>query len=652
MNRSFLVSRFRTRTVTAIALSLSAISLGALSLYAQQADHQLSPAISNTEESKAKPKVYPEAPQPTLPVLNWYRNFRLPPPPEKPLAITDLIHNGVLSLSLEDAISLAIANNLDAEIHRYDLGIADMDILRTQGGGLSRGVSFTVSQLPNGIGGPAGPLLSIASPTTNPTSTSVSASFFDVSEITEQQNNLSLQGSAPFSDGPAIPQLDPEITGQLARVRVEQNNPATTVTPGTPLTSNSTLANLSLIQGFSSGLSVQAGVNNNGAIASGLSQNNPFSTPNVQVAVIQPLLRGFGPNVNRREIRVAQNDSKISRLVFHQQLIELVYGVTRLYYDLVSLNEDVVVKQEALAAARKLYDDDNIQVQVGTLAPIELMRVKALVSAAELDLVRSQGFLDQQEIILKTQLARKGIADPALRSAHVQPTSGILIPAVEQSPPADELVAEALANRPDLAQAMLQVSNGKITVEGSRNQTLPQIDLIADVQTRGSLGTSVITSANQPPTGLATAGLGQTGKIYEAGIEIGLPIRNRVARSDAARDTLQLRQMQARLQQLENQVLEEVQSALLALQVSRKAYDASVESRIYQEQLLQSEKDKLSVGASANFFIVQDQSFLAQARSTEVVARSAYIKARFALDRAIGAVLEKNHINFDEAIRK
>jgi outer membrane protein len=652
MNCSFLVPRFRIRTVIAIALSLGALSVGALTLQAQQADHPLSPAISSTEESTAKPKVYPEAPQPVLPVLNWYRNFRLPPPPEKPLAITDLMHNGVLSLSLEDAISLAIANNLDAEIHRYDLGIADMDVLRTQGGGLSRGVSFTVSQLPNGIGGPAGPLLSIASPTTNPTSTSVSASFFDVSEITEQQNNLSLQGSAPFSDGPAIPQFDPEITGQLARVRVIQNNSVATVTPGTSLTSNSTLANLSLIQGFSSGLSVQAGVNNNGAIASGLSQNNPFSTPNVQVAVIQPLLRGFGPNVNRREIRVAQNDSKISRLVFHQQLIELVYGVTRLYYDLVSLNEDVIVKQEALAAARKLYDDDNIQVQVGTLAPIELMRVKALVSAAELDLVRSQGFLDQQEIILKTQLARKGIADPALKNAHVQPTSGILIPAVEQSPPADELVAEALANRPDLAQAILQVSNGKITVEGSRNQTLPQIDLIADVQTRGSLGTSVITSANQPPTGLATGGLGQTGKIYEAGIEIGLPIRNRVARSDAARDTLQLRQMQARLQQLENQVLEEVQSALLALQVSRKAYDASVESRVYQEQLLQSEKDKLSVGASANFFIVQDQSFLAQARSTEVVARSAYIKARFALDRAIGAVLEKNHINIDEAIRK
>jgi outer membrane protein TolC len=370
--------------------------------------------------------------------------------------------------------------------------------------------------------------------------------------------------------------------------------------------------------------------------------------------VTQPLLRGFGINVNRREIRVAQNDRKISRLVFRQQLIELVYGVTRLYYDLVSLNEDVIVKQEALAAARKLYDDDNIQVQVGTLAPIELMRVKALVAAAELDLVRSQGFLDQQEIILKTQLARKGVADPTLKAVRIHPTSSIAIPTTEQPGNADNLVAEALANRPDLAQAAIQVTNGKITLEGSRNQTLPEIDLIADVQTRGSLGTQVANTGTSQTgtTGLGSGSLGQTGKIYEAGIEIGLPIRNRVARSDAARDTLQVRQMQARLQQLENQVLEEVQSALRALLMARTAYDASVQSRVYQEQLLQAEKDKLSVGASANFFIVQDQSFVAQARSTEVAARSAYIKARSALDRAIGAVLEKNHINIQDAISK
>jgi len=230
-----------------------------------------------------------------------------------------------------------------------------------------------------------------------------------------------------------------------------------------------------------------------------------------------------------------------------------------------------------------------------------------------------------------------------------------VVPATEQFPAPDELVTIALANRPDLAQASLQVTNGKITLEGSRNQTRPEIDLIADVQTRGTIATSQVTGTASNPsngTSLTTASLGQTGKIYEAGIEIGLPIRNRIARSDAGRDALQVRQMQARLQQLQNQVTEEVESALRGLQMARKAYDAAVQSRVYQEQLLQSEKDKLSVGASANFFIVQDQSFVAQSRSTEVAARSAYIKAKFALDRATGSVLENNHIDVKDAIRK
>jgi outer membrane protein len=658
MNFPFLVSSCRVRTLVAMLLMSSLLLYGQL-LHAQQpanATPEPTANIKSTEDTSTKPRVYPEAPQPALPVFNWYRNFRVTPPVEKPTVITDLLHNGVLSLSLEDAIALAIANNLDAEINRYDLGIADMDVVRTKGGGTSRGISFNVAQLPTGVGGPTGPLLSVTSSTASPTGTSISPSFFDVNEITEPQTNLSLQGSAAFSSGPPIPQFDPTLNGQLAWVHINPSDSSTTtVTPGGAGNTNSTLASLSALQGFSTGLTIQAGVNNNGAVASGLSQSNPFSTPNVQVAITQPLLRGFGVNVNRREIRVAQNDRKISRLLFRQQLIELVYGVTRLYYDLVSLNEDVIVKQDALAAARKLYDDDNIQVQVGTLAPIELMRVKALVSSAELDLVRSQGFLEQQEIILKTQLAQKGVADPAIKAVRIQPTSAIVVPAMEQFPAPDELVTTALANRPDLAQASLQVTNGKITLEGSRNQTRPEIDLIADVQTRGTIATSQVTGAAANPSNgssLTTASLGQTGKIYEAGIEIGLPIRNRIARSDAGRDALQVRQMQARLQQLQNQVIEEVESASRGLQMARKAYDAAVQSRIYQEQLLQAEKDKLSVGASANFFIVQDQSFLAQSRSTEVAARSAYIKAKFALDRATGSVLENNHINVDDAIRK
>jgi outer membrane protein len=401
-------------------------------------------------------------------------------------------------------------------------------------------------------------------------------------------------------------------------------------------------------------LTLQAGVNNLSSVASGVSQADPFATPSVQFAVTQPLLRGFGIGVNRREIRVAQNDRRISRLLFQQQLIEVVYGVARLYYDLVSLDEDVKVKQDALAAARKLSEDDQAQVQAGTLAPIELLRAQALVAASELDLVRAQGFLSQQEVILKTQLARRGSADPAFKSAHILPSTVIDVPAAEELAPLDNLITQALGNRPDVGQAILQITNGEITLEGSRNQTLPQLDLIGDAQTRGSLFASDVTgsSSRQITTGLNTVTTTTVGTIYEAGIQLDLPIRNRIARSDAARDALQLRQMQDRLQQLKNQVREEVESAQLALQMARAAYDAAVKSRVYQQQLLQAEKDRFSVGASTNFLIVQDQSFLAQAFSSEVAARSAYVKAKLSLQRAVGMVLEENHVDVDDATRK
>ena len=288
---------------------------------------------------------------------------------------------------------------------------------------------------------------------------------------------------------------------------------------------------------------------------------------------------------------------------------------------------------------------------VGTLAPLELTRVKALVAAAEVDLIRSQGLFEQQEITLKTQLSRHGTADSAFKGVHILPTDVITVPESDNLPALDDLIAQALSNRADLAQAQIQVTNGQITLEGSRNQVLPEIDLIANTQSRGNFGQSSINSISQPAPPVNLASGAATSKLFEAGIQVNLPIRNRVAQADATRDTLQVRQMEARLQQLRNQIQEEVENARRAIEIARAAYGASVQSRTYQEQLLQGEREKFSVGASANFFIVQDESLLAQARSAEVAARSAYIKARSALDRALGAVLENNHIDLDDAIR-
>jgi outer membrane protein TolC len=238
---------------------------------------------------------------------------------------------------------------------------------------------------------------------------------------------------------------------------------------------------------------------------------------------------------------------------------------------------------------------------------------------------------------------------------HVIPTDPIVIPPADDLHPVDSLVSEALSSRPDLAQASLQVESGQIALRASANAARPQIDLIGNFQTRGSTevpfttlgtpGTGLITA----PTDLGVAGL-RLSKIYQAGIQVNLPLKNRVAEADAARDLLQTRQAEAKTQLLANQVREQVENSVIALQTARSALNAATQSRIYQEQLLGAEQDRLSVGASTNYLVIQQQSYLAQARSTEVTARSVWIKARVALDRAVGNLLEKNGVTYSESV--
>jgi outer membrane protein TolC len=471
------------------------------------------------------------------------------------------------------------------------------------------------------------------------------ANVFDVNQLTEAQTNLSIQGPTPFSSGPPIPGYDPILVGQLAWMHLQSNPPVV------PLITNNGFGNLTLTQGFSPGTQVLVGSTNASDILNlAASSPDPFRRPNVVGSVTQPLLRGWGTGVNRRYIRIAENNLKVSRLVFRQQLTDLIFGVSRLYYDLVSLNEDVKVKQETLTAAQQLYEDDKSQVEVGTLAPLELTRAQALVSASELDLTRARGLIVQQEAVVKSVISRTGTAAAVLSGVRIIPTDSIVVPATESSPAMPELIRQGLANRADLAQAAIQVRNAEISVKGSRNQIRPEIDLIGSAMTRGNIGSSSIIGVT-PIALLPSTPAGKQTHIYEAGIQLSVPFRNRVAQADAARDEIQLRQMQARLQQLENQVRDEIENALTALQVARSAYIAAVRSRQFQEQLLDAERQKLSVGASINFFIVQDQGFLAQARSSEVVARSTYIKSRVSLERAIGALLESHNIQLDDAIR-
>jgi outer membrane protein TolC len=385
------------------------------------------------------------------------------------------------------------------------------------------------------------------------------------------------------------------------------------------------------------------------------SQLNPFHAPSTSVTLTQPLLKGRGPAVNRRYLRIARTDRKISRLLFEQQVMDTVYGASRVYFDLVSLGENVLVKQEALRAATRQREDEEAQEKLGTLAPIDLTQAVALESSSRYDLIQAQGLYRQEEIVLRHLLLRT--ASPVFKAefGEIVPTDRITVPDQPEAMDVDALVKQGLAQRPDLAQAQLQIETGHINVNASRNNTRPQVNLYANVETRGAseqpyeqLGTAGSGVATTPTT-LATGGL-KVSSIVQAGVQLTLPLRNRVAESDAARDALELRQVQARTEKLAAQVREEIETAVVALETAQAAFQTATQSRQYQEKLLDAERDKLSVGQSTDLLVLQNQAYLAQARSTEIAARSNWMKARLQLDHALGALLEKNHIELDDAI--
>src|SRR5271167_807431 len=364
--------------------------------------------------------------------------------------IFDLIRAGQMYLSLADAIALALENNLDIETQRYLPRIAQTDIQRAKGGGLLRGLSLLVNEPPPGIGGPNGPLLTALTASSTP-APAVNSNFSDVALITEQQNDFSVTGATPLSSGSAIPQYDPWLSGTLnwAHQSTPEFNPLITGASNW-LVSNNFNGNVGYTQGFSPG--TQLGVTfDNTQLTSNAARYtyNPILNSSLGFTITQPLLRGFGIELNRRYIRIAKNDAKIADQVFRQQVIDTVAGIARLYTDLVSLNEDVKVKREALRLAQRLYDDNKIKVDQGEQAPIEVTRAQAQVASNQQALISAEGLVEQQELIVKTAMTRGGLADTAIRSAHIVATDEVSVPETEAVRSVEDLIAEALRNRPD-----------------------------------------------------------------------------------------------------------------------------------------------------------------------------------------------------------
>jgi outer membrane protein TolC len=558
---------------------------------------------------------------------------------------------------LSDAIALAIENNLDIELQRYSLPTADSEILRAKGGGLLRGLPYNLAEVPVGVGGPASPLVTAVA-SSSFTVGSVPTNPSELGVLAEPQDNLSVLGTIPLSTGPVIPQFDPALAAQLSWTHqtTPQANPFTIGTNA--LVSNITVANTAYVQGFGPGTLLNVGFNNTRQILNSTRTSySPFTTSSLGFTVTQPLLRGFGLAVNRRFIRIAKNERKIAGLLLRQQLIAGVYGVVRLYTDLVALYEDVKVKEGTLASAEQLYSDTKARVDEGTQAPIELTRANAQVYSLRQDLINARGLLEEQEAIMRSVLTRRTSSEPDLLAARIVPTDTIDVPQRDETRPIQDLLAHAFANRPDLLQAGVQVENSQISLEGSRNGLRPEIDVFGVVQNSALAG-----QPNPLASSADTSFLGGYGSAleqifarnyptYGAGINLTLPLRNRIAQADVARDEIQLRQTQIRLEQFRKQAQLEVEDALVAMRRARSSYEAALQTQALQQESLEAEQAKFEVGASTSFFIIQYQSLLAQAQSTVVVAKSAYLKAHAALERATGSILEDNHVEIDSAMR-
>ncbi len=559
-----------------------------------------------------------------------------------------------LELSLRQAVAMALRNNLDIQLQREDQGVAELGIQRAAGGGTPTQISYSVAEAPAGVPLASLSLLTSSTPASvDPAGLSVSSSF-DAGHVLEANHSLAI-AQAPFSSGSAIPAFDASLVGQFAwlhrnPVTALANTPGGTATASNTVVTDNTLANVSLAKGFRSGASLQLGVNDFvQSFYSARSSAVPFSKPNAIALFAQPLLRGAGSSNNTRLIAVARANKKISATVLEEQMISTVSGVATLYYDLISLQSAVAVQQEALRAAETLLSNDRQQLEVGRMPPIEVARAESLVSANRLALTQAISHRDQQQIVLYTVLDPDALTRPA-KLPDIVATDTLSPYVVGEAAPVEDLVQKALAMRPDLAQARLQIANGERFVSGSANARLPELDLYGAFQNRGVLGPSLIPIAGDAASGTGTldqvpAGGRSASRIVEAGIQFNLPLQNRVASANLGADRIALKQEQIRLKQLESQAAAEVRNTSIALRAAEQATAAATDSRKLQERLLSAETEKFQAGMSSNFAVIEQQTYLTQAQTTELAAQAAYRKAKVQLDRAVGQTLQENGIS-------
>jgi len=533
--------------------------------------------------------------------------------------IEQLVHEGRLELSVQDAISLALQNNLDISVQRYAPLLAETTVLlaKTQG--------------------------------------SFPGLFLDP----QATSNL-------FWDRRSIPINNPFISGTGVVL--------------SSINTNTAQYNFQYQQGFTSGTNYAVAFDNTRSSSSNPANLlNPSVEPVFSVAFSQPLLNGLGFFQNRAALYIARYGKTFADLTFQQQLITSIAQVATQYWELVFSREDVQVQQENVALAQKLYDDNMRQMEIGTLAHLDVTRAEAQLESAKASLIASQTNQLQQQQLLKN-LITKNPLDPLLLNVEIVPTDIPVEPKFDVIPIQDA-VQEALTKRPDVLQGKTTLLSDDINARASRRALLPQLNITGQYTSTGLAGNSK-TFGPSVADGLSNAVVDSMGNVighvqltttpivgtsqggwfdalstvfknqfpdYNLGVNLTIPIRNRAAQATHTRALLQERQDEVKYRQVQNQVVVDIRNAQIALTQDHAQIASAQKARALSEETLDAEQKKLQLGASTVFMVISDQQTLAAARETEIRSMINMIEAKITFDRVMGRTLEINNVTIADA---
>jgi outer membrane protein TolC len=564
--------------------------------------------------------------------------------------LTQLIRDGKLYLSLKDAIRLALENNLDLAIARYNLPIANMDILRTKAGGIFRGVNAGVVQGTPG-GGVGG--FGTGAPGAGAGGTTAGAGGAGAGASGLVQSTL--------GTGTPVASYDPAIIGTVGAEH--QTTPlANLQIYGVPLLQlNTGQANVGYSQAFPTGTSISFQFNNNRQTTNSPFFNlSPVLSSMYRFSFQQELLSGFGFGPNLRYLHIANNNKRISDIAFKDQVIATVTQIENIYWDLVNAYEQAQVNEQSLAFAQQSLDNAKKQLQLESIPAMDVMRAEAEVSRRDQDLTVAKTGLQLQELLTKNALTRS-LDDPMLEAVGVVPTDRLQAVQTLPTQAVQGLIAQALHDRPELNESDIDLINRQISRQAAKNALLPSLALVGFYGGSGLAGPlnpvynipGVPNSSTVPVdfSGALQNSFNNTAPDYYIGFNLNIPIRNRVAKADQYRSELEYRQAQLRREELRKQIRIEVRNAEYALEQTAARVDAARKARDLAQRTFEITQKEQTLGAGSTYQTMTAQRDLALSELDLVTAMTVYEKAKVELERATASTLEHNGIDIQDAVK-